>query len=89
MSNLTFEQISQPITQDLQAIEQILLDETAIQYEFVDQAVRHVVEGGGKRLRPILLVLSSQSCGYDGTDGHILAACVELIHVASLVHDDV
>ena len=46
MSNLTFEQISQPITQDLQAIEQILLDETAIQYEFVDQAVRHVVEGG-------------------------------------------
>ena len=89
MSNLTFEQISQPITQDLKAIEQILLDETAVQYEFVDQAVRHVVEGGGKRLRPILLVLSSKACGYTGIDGYILAACVELIHVASLVHDDV
>ncbi len=89
MSNLTFEQICQPITHDLQAIEQILLRETAIRYDFVDQAVRHVVEGGGKRLRPILVVLSSQACGYAGGDGYILAACVELIHVASLVHDDV
>ena len=46
-------------------------------------------EGGGKRLRPILVVLSARVNGYEGSDAHTLAAVVELIHVASLVHDDV
>jgi len=89
MPNLTFDQITQPISADLDDIERILIEETAIQYDFVDQAVRHVVEGGGKRLRPILVILSGQACGYSGDDSYIPAACVELIHVASLVHDDV
>ena len=89
MSSLTFDQITQPISVDLDDIERILIEETAIQYDFVDQAVRHVVEGGGKRLRPILVILSGRACGYSGDDSYIPAACVELIHVASLVHDDV
>ena len=55
----------------------------------MDSAVQHVVQGGGKRLRPILLLLSAKACGYEGGDAHALAAIVELIHVASLVHDDV
>lgn len=87
MSN--FNQIVQLIADDLTAVEAKLTEHTASEYSFVDMAVQHVVEGGGKRLRPILVVLSAKACGYAGSDAHTLAAVVELIHVASLVHDDV
>lgn len=87
MSN--FDQIVELIADDLGAVEAKLTEHTASEYTFVDMAVQHVVEGGGKRLRPILVVLSAKVCGYEGSDVHTLAAVVELIHVASLVHDDV
>ena len=85
----SFKQIVELITDDLSAVEAKLTEQTASEYSFVDMAVQHVVEGGGKRLRPILVVLSAKVCGYEGRDAHTLAAVVELIHVASLVHDDV
>ena len=87
MSN--FDQIVELIADDLSAIEARLTEHTASEYTFVDMAVQHVVEGGGKRLRPILVVLSAKVCDYEGSEAHTLAAVVELIHVASLVHDDV
>lgn len=87
MSSL--DQIVNLISDDLSAVESKLMENTASEYSFVDMAVQHVVEGGGKRLRPILVLLSARACGYVGSDAHTLAAVVELIHVASLVHDDV
>ena len=89
MSTLNFNEICQLIAADLEAVEKNLLEKTTSHYDFVDLAVQHVIEGGGKRLRPILLVLSAKACGYEGKEAHTLAATVELIHVASLVHDDV
>ncbi len=85
----SFKQIVELIADDLTAVEAKLTEQTTSEYSFVDMAVQHVVEGGGKRLRPILVVLSAKVCGYEGSDAHTLAAVVELIHVASLVHDDV
>lgn len=85
----SFDQIVNLIADDLSAVEAKLTENTASEYSFVDMAVQHVVEGGGKRLRPILVVLSAKARGYEGADAHTLAAVVELIHVASLVHDDV
>ncbi len=85
----SFDQIVSLISEDLNAVEALLTENTASEYSFVDTAVQHVVEGGGKRLRPILVLLSARACGYVGSDAHTLAAVVELIHVASLVHDDV
>ncbi len=85
----SFDQIVKFISEDLNAVEAKLTENTASEYSFVDMAVQHVVEGGGKRIRPILLLLSARACGYVGDDAHTLAAVVELIHVASLVHDDV
>lgn len=85
----SFNQIVNVISDDLLAVETILTENTASEYSFVDMAVQHVVEGGGKRLRPILVLLSAKASGYEGKDAHTLAAVVELIHVASLVHDDV
>ena len=89
MSTPNFNEICQLIAADLEAVEKNLLEKTTSHYDFVDLAVQHVIEGGGKRLRPILLVLSAKACGYEGKEAHTLAATVELIHVASLVHDDV
>ena len=87
MSN--FNGIVQLIADDLKAVEAKLTENTASEYSFVDMAVQHVVAGGGKRIRPVLVILSAKTCGYEGADAHTLAAVVELIHVASLVHDDV
>ena len=85
----SFDNIVKLIADDLSAVEAKLTENTASEYSFVDMAVQHVVEGGGKRLRPILVLLSAKAGGYEGSDAHTLAAVVELIHVASLVHDDV
>jgi octaprenyl-diphosphate synthase len=55
----------------------------------IRRIAEYIVEGGGKRLRPVLLVLSANACGYRGEDHFQLAAVVELIHTATLLHDDV
>ena len=55
----------------------------------VDRISQYIQVSGGKRLRPALLLLVSQMCGYRGTVSHRLGAVVELIHAATLVHDDI
>ncbi len=55
----------------------------------VQSIAEYIVNSGGKRLRPALLVLSANACGYEGDEHYTLAAAVELIHTATLLHDDV
>ncbi|MHB8448716.1 MAG: polyprenyl synthetase family protein [Rudaea sp.] len=55
----------------------------------VNQVAEHIVGGGGKRLRPMLVLLSAQAAGYTGAHNVLLAAVVEFIHTATLLHDDV
>lgn len=55
----------------------------------VDELGRYLAEGGGKRVRPILLLLSAQMCGYRGDRDVLFASVFEFIHTATLVHDDV
>ncbi len=55
----------------------------------VRQVAEYIVSSGGKRLRPMLLVLSAQACGYQGREHYTMGAVVELIHTATLLHDDV
>jgi len=50
---------------------------------------KHILVGGGKRIRPLLAILSSKISGYNGEKIHILAGCIETLHTASLLHDDV
>ncbi len=55
----------------------------------INQIAEHIIGGGGKRLRPMLVLLAAQAAGYRGTDEALLAAIVEFIHTATLLHDDV
>jgi octaprenyl-diphosphate synthase len=55
----------------------------------IRQIAEYIVGGGGKRLRPALLLLTAGATGYRGTEHHTLAAVIEMIHTATLLHDDV
>jgi octaprenyl-diphosphate synthase len=55
----------------------------------INQIAEHIIGGGGKRLRPMLVLLAAQAAGYAGRDNVLLAAVVEFIHTATLLHDDV
>lgn len=55
----------------------------------IRQIAEYIIGSGGKRLRPMLVVLAARACGYDGTHHVTLAAIIEFIHTATLLHDDV
>ncbi len=78
-----------PIRDDLKRVEGILRAEIASQYPFVDRLARHGFRFGGKRLRPALVLLSGKACGGLTPAHPLLAAVVEMIHTATLIHDDV
>jgi octaprenyl-diphosphate synthase len=77
------------IQDDLERTEQILLDELRSHHPFVDRLARYGFRLGGKRLRPALVLLSAKACGELNPDHLLLAAAVEMIHTATLIHDDV
>ena len=55
----------------------------------IEQMGDYIVNSGGKRLRPVLAILSARACGYTGNKHHLTAAIIEFIHTATLLHDDV
>jgi octaprenyl-diphosphate synthase len=67
------------------AIREALTSEVVL----VNQVAEYIVGSGGKRLRPLLLCLAARACGYQGPHHHALAAIIEFIHTATLLHDDV
>ncbi len=79
-----------PVAAELAEVEALLKAELRSDYPFVDELIRYGCLLGGKRLRPALLLLTAKAIGGRATREHItLAAVVEMIHTATLVHDDV
>lgn len=78
-----------PIATELAAAEELLRGELSSDDPFVDRLVKHAFRLGGKRLRPALVLLSAKASGATIRDHVVLAAVVEMIHTATLVHDDV
>jgi octaprenyl-diphosphate synthase len=77
---------------DLEAVDRAIRAGLKSRVPLVDQVAEHIIGGGGKRLRPLLVVLAGRACGAAGADGapHIQAAAfIEFIHTATLLHDDV
>jgi octaprenyl-diphosphate synthase len=78
-----------PIAPELEQVENLLHDELRSDHPFVDELVKHGFRLGGKRLRPALLLLAGRACGNLSQEHLVLGAVVELIHTATLIHDDV
>jgi len=77
------------VADDLIKVNKIIVDRMDSRVPLIPELAGHIVASGGKRLRPLLTLASAKMCGYSG-DRHIqLAACVEFIHTATLLHDDV
>lgn len=74
---------------DLAAIEQALADHLDPHYELVRQVAGHLLFAGGKRLRPLLMLLCGRLCGHDTQDAIPSAIIFEYLHAATLIHDDV
>ena len=81
--------IRAPIADDLQAVNALIRRELHSDVVLINQLASYIIDSGGKRLRPVTVLLATRACGYAG-DAHIAAAAiVEFIHTATLLHDDV
>jgi octaprenyl-diphosphate synthase len=78
-----------PVAADLEEVERILARTLKSRYPQVAPVVDHVRHYRGKRLRPVLLLLTARACGRLTPAHHVLGAVVEMIHTATLVHDDI
>lgn len=86
---MTVDRFKSLVTADFDAVNNLIIDKIQSQVGLIDDLSRHIVQSGGKRLRPLLVLLASRACNYQGNDHIVLAAMVEFFHTASLLHDDV
>ena len=77
------------VAEDLQAVNRLIVEHMQSPVALIPQLASHIVAAGGKRLRPMLTLASAKLCNYEGERHLGLAACVEFIHTATLLHDDV
>jgi len=77
------------VAEDMAGINRIILDKSVSEVDLIPQLAHHLIDSGGKRLRPMLALASSKLCDYPGS-GHIrVASAIEFMHTATLLHDDV
>ena len=86
---MTLEEIRSLIRDDLAATDQLILDRLASDVVLINQIGHYIISSGGKRLRPLLVLLSARACGYTGAHHRTMAAVIEFIHTSTLLHDDV
>jgi octaprenyl-diphosphate synthase len=86
---VTIETLNHALAADLASVDRALRQSLDSDVGLIREVADYIIAGGGKRLRPALLVLSARACGYPGNDQYTLAAVVEMIHTATLLHDDV
>ena len=86
---MTLEQIRELVRSDLAAVDQTVADRLHSPVALVNQVAAYIIHSGGKRLRPLLVVLAARACGHDRGRHVEAAAIIEFIHTATLLHDDV
>jgi octaprenyl-diphosphate synthase len=77
------------VTSDMNGVNAVILERMQSKVALIPELAGHLIAGGGKRMRPMLTLASANLLGYPGTRHHKLAAAVEFIHTATLLHDDV
>lgn len=86
---MTLDEIRRLISADLDAVDAEIRKELASDVALINQLGHYIINSGGKRLRPMLVLLAARAMGYEGTHHIGLAAVVEFIHTSTLLHDDV
>ena len=82
-------EIRAPVKDDIKAVNELILKRLQSDVVLINQIGHYIVSSGGKRLRPLLVLLAARACGYSGGRHIDMAAIVEFIHTATLLHDDV
>ena len=85
----SLDQLAELVAPDMERVNAAIVARTGSEVAMIPEVANHLISSGGKRLRPMLTLAMSKLSGYPG-DGHIkLAAAVEFMHTATLLHDDV
>jgi octaprenyl-diphosphate synthase len=77
------------VAEDWADVNRVIVRRLGSDVALVNQVAHHIIHNGGKRLRPLAVLLAARACGYDGRDHVAAAAIIEFIHTATLLHDDV
>lgn len=88
-SPMTIEDIKSLTATDMQRVNEEISSRLSSDVVLINQLSHYIIQSGGKRLRPMLLMLSAKACTYTGTYDALLASIIEFIHTATLLHDDV
>jgi len=83
------ERLADSLKPEMAAVNALIIDRMQSDIPLIPQLAGHLIAGGGKRIRPLLTLAAAALFDYKGTRQHKLAACVEFIHTATLLHDDV
>jgi len=86
---LDITQIQEIVSDDLSKVNNIIIKNIGNEVPMISELSKHILASGGKRIRPIITLLTSKLCNYKGKNHLSLAACIEFIHTATLLHDDV
>ncbi len=86
---LDFETIKKLTSREAHAVDQLIISELSSDVVLINQIGHYIINSGGKRIRPMLLLLAANALGYTGDKHLTLAAVIEFIHTATLLHDDV
>jgi octaprenyl-diphosphate synthase len=86
---VTLQSIRAPIAADMAEVDRVILRRLASEVVLIRQIAGYIIESGGKRLRPALVLLAANAFGAQGGARHEMAAVIEFIHTATLLHDDV
>ena len=85
----SLETIRSPVQEDWASVNRVIVQRLGSDVALVNQVAHHIVHGGGKRLRPLTVLLAARACGHEDTSHIPTAAIIEFIHTATLLHDDV
>ena len=89
LSSVPTEPLTAVLTADRVEVDKVLRASLESEVALIRQIAEYIIGSGGKRLRPALVLLAARACGYTGTMHYTFAAVVEMIHTATLLHDDV
>jgi len=84
-----FDDIRTLLKSDIQQTDEVLIERLSSNVALINQMSSYIIGAGGKRLRPLLLLVCARATGYEGNHHHLMAVVIELIHTATLLHDDI